>query len=102
MALSATIMNVSSNYGNGANDTAWGAASALDGNPATAWSSNSDGSDAYLVLDFGAKKNIGAIDIWTRTMSDGTAQISIFSGHRRQRQNVWTFHIARCKKIIPL
>ncbi len=79
MALAATIQTVSSNYGNGANDTAWGAGSALDGNPSTAWSSNSDGSDAFLILDFGAKKNIGAIDIWTRTMSDGTAQISSFT-----------------------
>lgn len=79
MALSASVMLVSSNYGGAANDQSWGANSALDGDPSTAWSSSGDGSDAFLVLDFGKQTNVGAIDIWTRTMSDGTAQISTFT-----------------------
>lgn len=78
-ALSASVMMVSSNYGGAANDQSWGANSALDGDPSTAWSSSGDGSDAFLVLDFGKKAKIGAIDIWTRSMSDGTAQISTFT-----------------------
>jgi len=79
MALSASVQMVSSNYGGGANDGSWGANSALDGDPSTAWSSSGDGTKAFLVLEFGKKANIGAIDIWTRSMSDGTAIISTFT-----------------------
>jgi len=74
--LKASVMAVSSNYGNGQNNSAWGADSAVDGDPSTAWSSNGDGSDAYLVLDFGKPMKLSFIDIWTRTMSNNTAKIS--------------------------
>jgi len=74
--LSASVMTVSSNYGNGKNDSAWGANSALDGDPSTAWSSNGDGNDAYLVLDLGQSQQIEFVNVWTRTMSNNTAKIS--------------------------
>ena len=42
----ASVAGVSSNFGGGANDSAFGAANALDGDPATEWSSESDGDQA--------------------------------------------------------
>lgn len=77
--LTAKVMAVSSNYGGGANDQAWGADSAVDGDISTAWSSSGDGSDAFLEVDFGKPQKLGAIEVWTRTMSDGTAQIFTFN-----------------------
>ena len=74
----AKITSVSSNYGDGANGDDWGANSAIDDDPSTAWSSNGDGSKAYLVLDFGKPVDVEWIKVWTRTMSDGTAQMASF------------------------
>ncbi len=72
------ILSVSSNWGGAANGRPWGANSAIDGSRATAWSSNGDGNDAYLEIGFAEPAELEAIEVWTRTMSNGTAQIFEF------------------------
>lgn len=73
------IVAVSSNYAGAANDQNWGVNQAFDGNDRTAWSSNGDGDDAYLTMDFGGPVVVSSVDVWTRTMADGTAQIASFT-----------------------
>ncbi len=69
----ATVTDVSSNFGGAANDEAWGANNALDGNRATAWSSAGDGDDAYIEIEFPQPAQLTAVEVWTRAMSDSTA-----------------------------
>ncbi len=75
----ATVTAVSSNFGDGENDAAWGASSAIDGSQSTAWSSFGDGNDAFVEIALAAPADIEEIEVWTRTMSDGTAQIFSFT-----------------------
>ena len=96
--LVANVKAVSSNYGGGANDQAWGADSAIDGDISTAWSTAGDGSKAYLVIDFGEPQNIGAIEVWTRTMSDGTAQIFTFKVTTDSGKSFGPFTLPDAKK----
>ena len=96
--LAATVKAVSSNYGGGANDQAWGADSAIDGDISTAWSSSGDGGDAFLVIDFGRPQSLGAIEVWTRTMSDGTAQIFTFKVTTDSGESFGPFTLPDAKK----
>ena len=79
LATGAQITNVSSNFGNGNNDSAWGANKAIDSNSATAWSSNGDGNDAFIDVQLSWPAQPHAVAVWTRTMSNGTAQIFQFT-----------------------
>jgi hypothetical protein len=74
-----SIKDVSSNFGGAANDETWGANSAIDGNRASAWSSDGDGSDAFVEFQFAEIAHLYAVEVWTRTMSNDTAQIYSFS-----------------------
>ncbi len=78
MAAGARIVAVSSNYGDGANDSTWGADRALDGSGGTAWSSFGDGNGAYIEIALARPARIDAVEVWTRTMANGTAQIFSF------------------------
>jgi len=75
----AQVIAVSSNYGNGANDAPWGATSAVDDARSTAWSSNGDGDNAFLEIKLAKMTLLAEAAVWTRTMSDGTAQIFKFT-----------------------
>jgi len=75
----ASIISVSSNFGGAANDETWGANSAIDGSRATAWSSDGDGSDAFIEISLAQPAHLHAVEIWTRTMSNNTAQIFSFT-----------------------
>jgi hypothetical protein len=75
----AQVMAVSSNFGGAANDGPWGADSALDGNRGTAWSSNGDDNDAFLQIEMAQPARVYAVEVWTRSMSDGTAQVLAFT-----------------------
>ena len=68
---------MSSNYGGGADDATWGALSAIDGNGATAWSSNGDGDDAWIELALAARTHVTRLGFWTRTMGT-SAEIQSF------------------------
>jgi len=79
LAAGAQVIAVSSNFGEAANEQTWGANSALDENPATAWSSNGDGNDAFIDVQLAEASQPHAIEVWSRSMSDGTARISQFT-----------------------
>ena len=75
----ARVIAVSSNFGGAANDQAWGADSAIDGQRGTAWSSNGDGNDAFIEIELAQPAQVSAVEVWTRSMNDGTAQILAFT-----------------------
>jgi hypothetical protein len=75
----ARIVDVSSNFGGAANDEPWGADNAIDGDRATAWSSAGDGDAAFIEIELAGPAQLTALEVWTRSMSDGTAQIFAFT-----------------------
>jgi hypothetical protein len=75
----ARVLAVSSNLGGAADDEIWGANSAIDGNRGTAWSSDGDGNEAFIEFQLAQPVNLYAIEVWTRTMSNNTAQIISFT-----------------------
>jgi len=76
----ASVIDVSSNFGGQPTEgSTWGAANAFDDDPNTAWSSDGDGNDAYVVVALGQPAQINEISFWTRTMSNNTAQIFSFT-----------------------
>ena len=78
-AAGARVVAVSSNFGGAANDGSWGANSAIDGQRGTAWSSSGDGNAAFIEVEFAGPAQLYAVEVWTRFMSDGTAQIFTFT-----------------------
>ena len=75
----AKIAAVSSNFGNTSNDKTWGANSAIDDSNNTAWSSNGDGDNAFIEIALAEPVQIDTLEIWSRSMSDGTAKIFSFT-----------------------
>jgi hypothetical protein len=75
----AEVTDVSSNYGGGADDSAWGILNAFDGDPNTEWSSDGDGSNAWFEVKLAERSHIRHIALRSRAMSDGTAQILSFT-----------------------
>jgi hypothetical protein len=78
-AAGAQVIGVSSNFGGGGNAGTWGANSAIDGQPSTAWSSSGDGDDAWIEIELAQEVMVQTIGVWTRTMANGTAQIFRFT-----------------------
>ena len=52
------------------NHSAFGAANALDGDPATKWSSAADGDGAWIDVELPSVTNVTSVGFWTRTMGD--------------------------------
>lgn len=77
LSAGALVTGVSSNFGGGDNDSAWGANNAIDGDPSTQWSSNGDGDDAWLEIELPSTTHVTAIGFWTRTMGS-SAEINAF------------------------
>lgn len=75
----AEVLEVSSNFGGGANDGSWGILNAFDDDPNTQWSSDGDGNNAFFSVQLGSTSQINTIRFWTRTMSNDTAQIFSFT-----------------------
>ena len=73
------ILNVSSNFGSGPNDGSWGANSAIDGRRTTEWSTNGDGDAGFVEIALAREARLGAVEVWTRSMSNNTAQIFKFT-----------------------
>lgn len=73
------VREVSSNFGGAANDETWGGNSAIDGSRATAWASDGDGNEAFIVFQFASAAHLDAVEVWTRSMSGNTAQIFSFT-----------------------
>ena len=74
IATTATITDFSSEF----SDT-FAAANAIDGNPATEWSTAGDGDNAWIELDLGQDQPITAIAYRTRQMTDGSAITETFT-----------------------
>jgi hypothetical protein len=68
---------VSSNFGGTDNDGRFGASMAIDGNPATEWSSDGDGDAAWIEIELASETEVTQIGFWTRTMGE-SAQIESF------------------------
>ncbi|MBT8203435.1 MAG: discoidin domain-containing protein [Acidimicrobiia bacterium] len=68
LALEATVTGVSSEF-----SAAFAAANALDGDPATEWSTRGDGDGGFITVDLGATQEIGGFEFITRSMADGSA-----------------------------
>ncbi len=75
----ATITAVSSNFGQAENNQAWGANSAIDGSANSAWSSAGDGNDAFIKISLAQTEQIEIIEVWSRSMPDGSAKIQSFT-----------------------
>lgn len=71
------VTDVSSNFGGGAEDSRFGASKAIDEDPATEWSSDGDGDEAFLEIGFDQTYDIHTVTVQTRTMGD-TAEITEF------------------------
>ncbi len=73
------IVAVSSNFGGGPNDGSWGANSAIDGRRTTEWSTDGDGDGGFVEIALAREARLAAIEVWTRSMSNNTAQIFKFT-----------------------
>ncbi|CAN5449627.1 hypothetical protein BH24CHL9_BH24CHL9_11870 [soil metagenome] len=74
VALGAGVVEVSSEF-----SAAYGAANARDGDPSTECSSAGDGDDAFITIDLGEERDIGAVAFVTRSMADGSSVTETFS-----------------------
>lgn len=70
----ASVESASSEY-----SEAYAAENAIDGDPATEWSTADDGDEASITLDLGRVVNVVGVGFRTRSMSDGTAIIESFT-----------------------
>ncbi len=98
LSTGARVAAVSSNYGGAANDQAWGANQALDGDRSTAWSSAGDGDEGFIEIDLGNEADIGEISVWTRSMSNGTAQIFKFTVTTDRGETFGPFSLADARQ----
>ena len=99
LAAGARVVGVSSNWGGGANDSAFGADNAIDGQKNTEWSSNGDGDDAWIEIELAQTYEVHTIGFWTRTMSDGTAQLFRFSITTDQGETFGPFDLPDAMRI---
>lgn len=79
LEMGGVVSESSSNFGGASDDEPWGGNKAIDGSAGTAWSSNGDGDDAYLVVELAEPTQIEMLQVHTRTMPNDTAQIFSFT-----------------------
>lgn len=79
LAAGARVGAVSSNFGGAQDNEPWGAEGAVDQTRTTAWSSWGDGDDAFIEIILAEEAFVHEVSLWTRTMTDGTAQILSFT-----------------------
>jgi F5/8 type C domain len=91
--LMATLVAVSSNFGGGDDDSNFGALNALDGDPGTEWSSDGDGDEAWIEVEFLDRARIATIGFWTRTMG-ASAQIESFQVVTDEGQTAGPFELS--------
>ncbi len=94
----ASVVGVSSNFGGGDVDSAYGASNALDGDPSTEWSSDGDGDGAWIEIALASKTNITSIGFWTRTMGT-SAQISSFQVVTDQGRTIGPFTVDSAETV---
>ena len=94
----ASIRDVSSNWQGGGLDSAFGANHAIDGDPATEWSSDGDGDDAWIEIQLDREQEIVGVGVWTRTMTS-SAQISRFRVLTVDGRELGTFELPDAKAL---
>ena len=73
----ARVVGTSSNFGGGDDSGAWGGNQAIDGDPATQWSTDGDGNDGWIELELPIETRVTGLGFWSRTMGD-SAQVQSF------------------------
>lgn len=91
--LTANLVAVSSNFGGGEDDSNFGALNALDGDPGSEWSSDGDGDQAWIEVEFDDPARVTTIGFWTRTMG-ASAQIESFQVVTDQGQTYGPFELS--------
>lgn len=76
MSMGSSIVDKSSNFGNMADASTWGANNAIDGSMSTEWSNNGDGDDAWVTIDLGQMRDLEAFAFRSRKMTDRTSIIT--------------------------
>lgn len=89
----ARLVGVSSNFGGGPDDGPWGGLNALDGDGATAWSSDGDGDQAWIEIELAAPAHVTQIGFWSRTMGS-TAEIQSFQISTDRGETIGPFELA--------
>lgn len=75
LSAGAEVFEVSSNWGGGDDDSAYGANHAFDGKLASEWASDGDADEAWIELEFGELRTITSWAFRSRHMADGTGII---------------------------
>jgi len=75
-ALGAAVVEVSSTFGGGGDDSTWGANKAFDGRMATEWATDGDGDAAHVTVDFGFVRKVTHFAFRSREMADGTSIVT--------------------------
>jgi hypothetical protein len=99
LAAGAGVIGVSSNWGGGDNDGAWGANNGIDGQAGTEWSSDGDGDDAWIEIELARETDVSGIGFWTRRMSDSTAQIFRFTVTTDRRETFGPFDLPDADRL---
>jgi hypothetical protein len=97
-SVGARVKGVSSNFGGGGLDSAYGANRAIDGNLTTEWSSNGEGNQAWIELDLGKEYRVGAVGFRTRTMGT-SAQIERFQLITDKGEKLGPFDLPDAKQV---
>jgi hypothetical protein len=74
VAVGAEVAAVSSEFSD-----SFAAGNAVDGDPATEWSTAGDGDDASLTLDLGRRVDVVGLAVRSRSMSDGSSVVETFT-----------------------
>ena len=98
MAAGARVSGVSSQYGGEDAESAFAANRVIDGDPATQWSSNGDGDEAWIEIELPALTHVTRVGFWTRTMGS-TAQILSFRIVTDQGEEIGPFDLPDAAQI---
>lgn len=74
VAVGTEVVAVSSEF-----SESFAAGNAVDGDPATEWSSAGDGDDASLTIDLGREVDVVGLAVRSRSMSDGSSVVETFT-----------------------
>ncbi len=77
LANGARVSGASSNFGGGSDSSMFGATRAIDGDIRTEWSSDGDGTAAWIEIELPQRTHVHGLGFWTRTMG-ASAEIQSF------------------------
>lgn len=98
VSVGARVKGVSSNFGGGDVNSAYGANKVIDGDLSTEWSSNGEGDKAWIEIDLGKEYSITNIGFRTRTMGT-SAQIERFQVSTDKGAKLGPFDLPDAKSV---